>query len=70
MSKQTAAVAVTGGSSPPASVIKLWREVEYKLLLQKGKIYISDQTTNTYYYYVCRKYFLKLFYLLGAPLMI
>ena len=43
MSKQTAAVAVKGGSgvdssSPPANVINLlWKEVEDKLLLQKGK---------------------------------
>ena len=56
MSKQTAAVAVKGGSgvdsSPPANVIKLWKEVEDKLLLQQGKAYISDQTHSTYY--VCR----------------
>ena len=58
MSKQTAAVAVKGGSgmdssSPPASVIKLWKEVEDKLLLQKSKAYyMSGQTHSTYY--VCR----------------
>jgi len=51
MSKQTAAVAVKGGSgvdssSPPANVIKLWKEVEDKLLLQKGKAYMSDQTRH------------------------
>ena len=56
MSKQTAAVAVKGGSgvdssSPPANVIKLWKEVEDKLLLQKCKAYMSDQTHSTY---VCR----------------
>ena len=73
MSKQTAAVAVKGGSgvdssSPPANVIKLWKEVEDKLLLQQGKAYISDQTrTYIIMYVVIMMHLLKL--LFDAPLI-
>ena len=72
MSKQTAAAAVKGGSgvdsSPPANVIKLWKEVEDKLLLQQGKAYISDQTrTYIIMYVVIMMHLLKL--LFDAPLI-
>ena len=55
MSKQTAAVAVKGGSgvdssSPPANVIKLWKEVEDKLLLQKGKACLEIKHIHKYMY--------------------
>jgi len=70
MSKQTAAVAVKGGSgvdssSPPANVIKLWKEVEDKLLLQKGKACLEIK--HIPHYYVCRHIMMHLLTSLLVP---